>query len=419
MAQLDTRLPLMAQQPDIVNALSQSAMAAQQTHQARKQANQVQSQNALRNLFQTQGADIAAGQPQALNALAQLDPMQAVQMQSAQQNMQSRAQMMEQRRIAMGREAEAYAASLGAQERAAEAARVEQGIAQGMQFYQRGDLDGLNQLLGTVGEEPLQSLDEFPTVAAMYGDVLDKLKAVQELNAPPKPMSGPGKVQADIAAGLLPEGTPLSNSPQTTVNVSSGSQNPVPGLSKLGEGFTYLYNPDGTIKLDDQGRPMAAPVAGGPKDTSIQEAAQQSAKDTATDIVLNAATLAREAASNQDFGPAGTRIAALAPWTDSAEVIRQTDTLKSLAAAENLNAMRRQSKTGGALGNVTEKELKLLQDMSGALDPTSPNFQRDLENYEQTLLRVIHGKSAGDKIYEQSRAAPATDDELFRKYGLE
>ncbi|MFV1694211.1 hypothetical protein VXL39_02005 [Phaeobacter sp. JH20_25] len=411
MAQLDTRLPLMAQQPDIVNALARSSAAAQQT-------NQVQGQNALRNLFQTQGADIAAGQPQALNALAQLDPMQAVQMQSARQDMQSRAQLMEQRRIAMGREAEAYAASLGAQERAAEAARVEQGIAQGMQFYQRGDLNGLNQLLGTVGEAPLQSLDEFPTVAAMYGDVLDKLKSVQELNAPPKPMSGPGKVQADIAAGLLPEGTPLSSS-GTTVNVNSGSQNPVPGLSKLGEGFTYLYNPDGTIKLDDQGRPMAAPVTGGPKDTSIQDAAQQSAKDTATDIVLNAAALAREAASNQDFGPAGTRIAALAPWTDSAEVIRQTDTLKSLAAAENLNAMRRQSKTGGALGNVTEKELKLLQDMSGALDPTSPNFQRDLGNYEQTLLRVIHGKSAGDKIYEQSRAAPATDDELFRKYGLE
>ncbi|MFV1644942.1 hypothetical protein VWZ82_13040 [Phaeobacter sp. JH20_41] len=180
MAQLDTRLPLMAQQPDIVNALARSSAAAQQT-------NQVQGQNALRNLFQTQGADIAAGQPQALNALAQLDPMQAVQMQSARQDMQSRAQLMEQRRIAMGREAEAYAASLGAQERAQEAARVEQGVAQGMQFYQRGDLNGLNQLLGTVGEAPLQSLDEFPTVAAMYGDVLDKLKSVQELTAPPKP----------------------------------------------------------------------------------------------------------------------------------------------------------------------------------------------------------------------------------------
>ncbi|MFV1484525.1 MULTISPECIES: hypothetical protein [unclassified Phaeobacter] len=216
MAQLDTRLPLMAQQPDIVNALARSSAAAQQT-------NQVQGQNALRNLFQTQGADIAAGQPQALNALAQLDPMQAVQMQSARQDMQSRAQLMAQRRIAMGREAEAYAASLGAQERAQEAARVEQGIAQGMQFYQRGDLNGLNQLLGTVGEEPLQSLDEFPTVAAMYGDVLDRLKAVQELTAPPKPMSGPGKVQADISAGLLPEGTPLSSSPQTTVNVETGA----------------------------------------------------------------------------------------------------------------------------------------------------------------------------------------------------
>ncbi|MFV1627941.1 hypothetical protein [Phaeobacter sp. JH203A] len=258
MAQLDTRLPLMAQQPDIVNALARSSAAAQQ-------ANQVQSQNALRNLFQTQGADIAAGQPQALNALAQLDPMQAVQMQSAQQNMQSRAQMMEQRRIAMGREAEAYAASLGAQERAAEAARVEQGIAQGMQFYQRGDLNGLNQLLGTVGEEPLQSLDEFPTVAAMYGDVLDKLKSVQELNAPPKPADEYGRYAAEErAAGRQPldriqyaqakkgQGFSVTTADGTTVQYGGGqSGGDMPKMNvDQGKNTGFL------IRMNDAGRTL-------------------------------------------------------------------------------------------------------------------------------------------------------------------
>ncbi|MEK0162728.1 hypothetical protein VWX35_08985 [Phaeobacter sp. A36a-5a] len=195
---LDTRLPLMAQQPDIVNALSQSSMAAQQT-------NQVRGQNALRNLFQTQGADIAAGQPQALNALAQLDPMQAVQMQSARQNMQSRAQMMEQRRIAFKREGEAYAASLDARTRAAEAARVEQGLQQGMLLYKRGDLNGINQLFETVGEPPIESLDEFPVVAAQYEGLLGQLKAVQELTAPPKPADEYGRYAAEErAAGRQP-----------------------------------------------------------------------------------------------------------------------------------------------------------------------------------------------------------------------
>ncbi|KII11263.1 hypothetical protein [Phaeobacter sp. S60] len=258
MAQLDTRLPLMSQQPDIVNALARSSAAAQQT-------NQVQSQNALRNLFQTQGADIAAGQPQALNALAQLDPMQAVQMQSAQQNMQSRAQMMEQRRIAMGREAEAYVASLGAQERAAEAARVEQGIAQGMQFYQRGDLNGLNQLLGTVGEEPLQSLDEFPTVAAMYGDVLDKLKSVQELNAPPKPADEYGRYAAEErAAGRQPldriqyaqakkgQGFSVTTADGTTVQYGGGqSGGDMPDLN-VDEGINSGF----LIRVKDAGRTL-------------------------------------------------------------------------------------------------------------------------------------------------------------------
>lgn len=190
--------------------------------------------------------------------------------------------------------------------------------------------------------------------------------------------------------------------PQVT-NINNNMGTSMPGLSKLGEGYTFLYNPDGTVKLDEQGRPMAAPVPGGPKDTAEQDAAVLSAKSTSSDLVTTAASRARDAASKQDFGPTGTSLVGMLPWTDSAEVMRQVGTLKSLAAAENLNAMRRQSPTGGALGNVTEKELALLQNMSGALDPNSPNFARDLDDYERTLLRVIHGQQGGDEIWDSTR----------------
>ncbi|MDZ7906517.1 MAG: hypothetical protein U5N55_12655 [Cypionkella sp.] len=47
--------------------------------------------------------------------------------------------------------------------------------------------------------------------------------------------------------------------------------------------------------------------------------------------------------------------------------------------------------------------MKVIQDKAGALNQNSPNFLRDLEDYEHTLLRVIHGPEAGDRIFEQTR----------------
>ena len=74
--------------------------------------------------------------------------------------------------------------------------------------------------------------------------------------------------------------------------------------------------------------------------------------------------------------------------------------------------MRAASPTGAALGGVSDKDLILLASKSGALDPASPNFERDLDDYERTVLRLVHGVEAGDRIFEATRVAPdasATD----------
>ena len=91
------------------------------------------------------------------------------------------------------------------------------------------------------------------------------------------------------------------------------------------------------------------------------------------------------------------------PTSKAAEVYRQVDVLKSQAKVENLTAMRLASPTGGALGSVTEKEAEMLAAKSGALDPKSPYFVRDLDDYELTLLQTIHGPAAGKAIFDQSR----------------
>lgn len=134
------------------------------------------------------------------------------------------------------------------------------------------------------------------------------------------------------------------------------------------------------------------------------EAAQDSAKSTSSDVVIGAATRALGAARDRSVGGLAGNVASYNPSSNNAEVYRQVGALKSIASAESLNAMRRQSKTGGALGNVTEKELKLLSEQGGALDPASPNFERDLADYTRALMRTIHGYDAGDAIFEADLA---------------
>ncbi|MER8831528.1 hypothetical protein [Mesorhizobium sp. M0909] len=145
------------------------------------------------------------------------------------------------------------------------------------------------------------------------------------------------------------------------------------------------------------------PIPGGPADESSANAAKGENAATATDVITGAAhkirTLAKEPGATGLVGAGASYI----PNTPAAEVYRQVDVLKSNATVENLNAMRAQSKTGGALGSVTEKEGAMLAAKSGALDPKSPYFQDQLDDYERTLLRVVHGKSAGDQIFDATR----------------
>lgn len=198
MARMDTRIALGVQQPDFVNTLARSTAAA-------GQANAVRDQNALRQLFNTQGPQIMQGDQNALNALSQIDPNAALGIQGARQGMQAQSQLMEQRRVAAKRQAEEYARTADAREAAQAAAEIEQGLKRGIAAYQAGDLNGVNQILTQAGEQPISDLNQFPAVAAIYGDVFDTLKGVTEFNAGPKPADEYQRyVQEETAAGRQP-----------------------------------------------------------------------------------------------------------------------------------------------------------------------------------------------------------------------
>lgn len=89
----------------------------------------------------------------------------------------------------------------------------------------------------------------------------------------------------------------------------------------------------------------------------------------------------------------GATTAARIPGTAASDVRSLIDTVRANIGFQQLNQMRQESPTGGALGNVTVEELRFLQNAAGSLDQSqSPaQFRQNLNNIREMYLDVIHG----------------------------
>lgn len=228
---------------------------------------------------------------------------------------------------------------------------------------------------------------------------LEKLELETERLRNPQAPDAIRTLQARAEAAGLAPGTP-----QYQAFMLSGGAAPVPQVGSIPAGYQLQY--------DDQGRPVSAvPIPGTPQAMEAEAAARsratvQDRKSTSTDVIGDAAQRARELTGWSTTGMVGS-LASNASSSQAAELRRQVDVMKSIATIENLTAMRMASPTGGALGNVTEKEGAMLASATGALDAAASeaDFKRALDNYEKTLYRVVHGTEAGDKLFEERRKA--------------
>lgn len=101
----------------------------------------------------------------------------------------------------------------------------------------------------------------------------------------------------------------------------------------------------------------------------------------------------------------GQQVGSLIAGTEAQDLENKVDTLRANAAFDRLQKMRDNSKTGGALGQVSEKELKLLQDNLAALDPTTKSFTDNLSvvrNAYQRALDIEMGPEGGSPNYQKS-----------------
>ena len=81
------------------------------------------------------------------------------------------------------------------------------------------------------------------------------------------------------------------------------------------------------------------------------------------------------------------------PLSDAREISGAVDTIKAHMGFQALQAMRESSKTGGALGQITERELALLQATAGTLDPGAP------ETFMENLAAI---KAITQKAYRDA-----------------
>jgi len=171
--QMDNRI-ILAGEP--VNALG-SFMGGQQ---AAQQTRQFQQQNALADLYKTQGAGILSGDANALNALAGIDPQAAVGIKTQQQGLAIDQERLNLARASAAREATAWAQSQDAATVAAEREKLATGLKGAAYFHAQGDQAGYTAFLQQNGLDPKEyPFEQFPAFAAAAEGVLEAWQGFQ------------------------------------------------------------------------------------------------------------------------------------------------------------------------------------------------------------------------------------------------
>jgi len=261
---------ILAGQP--VNAL-ESYMGGQQAGQQRIEWDR---QNALAKLYRDQGAGIVAGDPNALNALAGMDPQAAMQMQTQQQGLAMDQERLQMARAAAAREAEAWAGQTDAAKIAAERDRLANGLKGASFFYSQGDRKGYEAFLAQQGLDPAQvPFDQFPAFAAGAEGVLEVLQGftpAPQTAANVTKGAGEGKMWidpndptkgvTDIPGAAQPQAFRNATPEEAAqYGAAAGQFGPDGRFYPINppSGMTVRTNPDGTMEM------VQGPMGGAPK----------------------------------------------------------------------------------------------------------------------------------------------------------
>ena len=234
-----------------------------------------------------------------------------------------------------------------------------------------------------------------------------------------------------MAQGLQP-GTPefqeairtqMAKPQGTTVNVGpQGVQYP-----DAPKGMVWARNEDGTVALQQDpntgfSSPIAVPIAGGPVEQERQQAeeAQQLAQETRerqSNLIMDEIGRARDIVQKSPRTTTGMLGGFLSNIreTDAGALAGMIQTIRANIGFDRLQQMRDASPTGGALGQVSERELTYLQSTLGDLEQSQDDqqFLYNLDRVENAINDVVHGSgnapnAFGGMSLEQLQALDTT-----------
>ena len=186
----------------------------------------------------------------------------------------------------------------------------------------------------------------------------------------------------------------------------------------------------GSVMIDKNGAPIAVPISGTDLAQKIQSAdsakkkaekAQEVAQTTVSRGVKDALAIMESKGFLDIFPEAGTvgKFLADYTWNQEARDLRRTlQSLQANTAFTRLQEMRDASKTGGALGNVSNVELELLMSSYGSLaqDLSPDRLQKNLKNIEK-IMGLIEVDPVARAFYEEGVDLRGTDIDAQVKAG--
>lgn len=234
---------------------------------------------------------------------------------------------------------------------------------------------------------------------------------------PPANMMLPGAAASTLAAG--PNAVPsVSAAAPTTIEAAAAARD-----------LRAVTQAGATAEAEARGRATAPPaprqdfrytpdfqgvepIPGSPTATSQERRRESEVR--AGNVVMREIDRALELADTARLPTAGLPGAVLSavPGTAAFDVRALLDTVRANVGFQQLNQMRQESPTGGALGNVTVREIEFLQAALGNLSQAqSPaQFRQNLLNLRAAFDEVIHGSQGGAGApAPPAAAAPSRD----------
>lgn len=199
------------------------------------------------------------------------------------------------------------------------------------------------------------------------------------------------------------------------------------------KGLAWARNPDGSVQLDDRGAPIALPYKGGSvyreeKEADEKGAKRQGEKEKYADIVtqdIDRVIDLMEKAIIPTTGMVGS-VAQNIPGTSAHNIQQLATGIRANITFDKLQGMREASPTGGALGQVSDFENRLMAATLGSLEQsqTEEQFLYNLRRVKDIYLRIINeGIKPGDPIVREIQNSGAIEpavnpqiNDLVNKY---